>query len=243
MNVNFKKKTAIVTGGSRGIGRAIAEALLGLECKVLITSTGSVPKWCHRYTLCAHKKVDFMRPESVKSFITEIDSMEIVDILINNAGIQVPQPVYDLDAETWERVITVNLTAPVQLTRAVTPKMKAAASGKILNIASIAGLVSKPGQGAYSASKAGLIGFTRACALDMASFNVLVNALCPGPTLTSMVDSVLNDDEKKTFKEAIPLGRFGRPEEIAQFAVFLCSELNTYITGQAIVVDGGATVK
>jgi NAD(P)-dependent dehydrogenase (short-subunit alcohol dehydrogenase family) len=121
--------------------------------------------------------------------------------------------------------------------------MKSKKSGKIVNISSIAGLVSKPGSGAYSTSKSGLIGLTRASALDLAPYNILVNALCPGPTKTDMLEEILSKEQRKSIKECIPLKRFATVEEIANFAVLLCSDLNTYITGQTIVVDGGSTTQ
>ena len=240
MDLVFKNKTAIVTGGSRGIGKAISEALLCLNCRVIITSTGKCSDWCEAYQCCEHRRVDFSDSVSVKSFSEEIISMEPIDILINNAGIQIPQPVYDINDEDWDRVFKVNLYGPMQMMRAVTHKMKTSAKGKILSISSIAGIISKPGQSAYSASKAGLIGLTRSSALDMAPYNILINALCPGPTSTDMVENLLTEDQKRAIKAGIPLGRFARPQEIANFALFLCSDLNTYITGQTIIVEGGA---
>jgi 3-oxoacyl-[acyl-carrier protein] reductase len=240
MNFDFKDKIAIVTGGNRGIGKAISEALLCLDCRVIITSTGNCPDWCKKYRCCEHRRIDFLDPISVENFSDEIISMVSIDILVNNAGIQIPQPVYELNEEDWDKVLKINLYGPMQMTRAVTPKMKVSAKGRVLNISSIAGIISKPGQSAYSASKAGLIGLTRSSALDMAPYNVLINALCPGPTSTDMVENLLTESQKKAIKDNIPLGRFARVEEIANYALFLCSDLNTYITGQTIIVDGGA---
>lgn len=240
MVFDFKDKTAIVTGGSRGIGRAISEALLRSNCQVIITSTGKCPDWCGEYQCCEHRRVDFLDSVSIKNFLEEIISRKSIDILINNAGIQIPHSVYELNEEDWDKVLKVNLYGSMQMMRALTPKMKASGKGKILNISSIAGIISKPCQSAYSASKSGLIGLTRSSALDMASYNVLINALCPGTTSTDMVESLLTEDQKRTIRAGIPLGRFARVKEIADFALFLCSDLNTYITGQTIVVDGGA---
>lgn len=240
---DFSGKTAIVTGASRGIGKAIADKLLELNCEVVITSTGESPDWNKKYQKCLHRQVDFLSQRSVDAFLEEIDSMGNIDVLVNNAGIHIPQAIYDLDDQCWDKILRVNLYGPMQLMRKISKKMKAIKRGKIVNISSIAGLVSKPGSNAYSASKAGLIGLTRASALDLAPYGVLVNALCPGPTQTDLVERVLSQEQRKEIESAIPLKRFAKPEEIANVAVFLCSDLNTYLTGATIVVDGGLTIK
>lgn len=243
MKFDFHNKTAIVTGGSRGIGKAIAEMLLELNCRVIVTSTGDVPAWCEEHAHCIHRVLDFLDEKSIASFLLEVASMDTIDVLVNNAGIHIPQPVYDIDKAAWDRVLKVNLYGPMHVMRAVTPKMKSARKGRILNISSIAGVVSKPGSSAYSASKSGLIGLTRASALDLAPYDVLVNALCPGTTQTDMVETLLTEEQRNEFKMSIPLGRFARVEEIAAFAVFLCSDLNTYATGQVMIIDGGVTAR
>jgi len=243
MKYTFKNKFAVVSGASRGIGRAIAELLLELECQVLITGTGSAPTWCARIKNCRFYSVDFNDAKKLQKFLKDVDAIPQVDVLINNAGIHVPEPVSEIKDDNWERILQVNLSAPMALTRQVAGKMKKARQGKILNISSIAGIISKPGSGGYSASKAGLIGLTRAAALDLAPYSITVNCLCPGHSQTGMIDRVLTDRQKKEFEGNIPLGRFADPREIAQFAVFLCSEWNTYMTGQTIVVDGGVTAK
>lgn len=241
MQIDFTSKTAIVTGGSRGIGKKIAEMLLKLNCKVIITSRGKKPKWTNEYPNCFHEKLDFLDEKYTKKFLKKISSLSAVNILINNAGMHKPEPVYDINEENWTNILKVNLNGPMLITREVASKMKGLKDGKIVNISSIAGIVSKPDSSAYSASKSGLIGFTRACALDLAPYNILVNAICPGPTSTDMVKNILSEKEKKAIREKIPLKRFAKVEEIANFAVFLCSNNNSYVTGQTIVIDGGAT--
>ncbi len=243
MKIDFTGKTAIVTGGSRGIGRAIAEILLKLNCSVIITSTGTVPLWCKDFSKCSHKTVNFVDEASIRKFLNEVTSLKKTDVLVNNAGIHIPQPVYDIKETDWDKVLKINLYGPMRMMRAIIPKMKKVRQGRIVNVSSIAGLVSKPGSGAYSASKSGLIGLTRASALDLAPYNIIVNALCPGHTQTDMVETVLSEDQKESLRLMIPLKRFAKVEEIANFAVFLCSDINTYITGQTIVVDGGVTIQ
>lgn len=243
INLNFKEKTAIVTGATRGIGKAIAESLLRLGANVIITSTKDFPQWCNEYPNCTCKTLDLLDDDNVKNFTEELSNLEKIDILINNAGVNLFQSIDAMKYKDWNQIIRINLYGPMCLIKAVSPKMQFAKRGHILNISSIAGIVAKPGASAYSSSKAGLLGLTRACALDLAPYNILVNALCPGTTDTEMVKRLLTKEQSETFQRTIPLGRFAQPKEIANFALFLCSDLNTYITGQSLIVDGGATIQ
>ena len=242
-HIDFSGKLAIVTGGSRGIGQAAAAALLKHNGEVIVTSTGDPPGWAGDFPLCRHLRLDFSDGESISQFLTAISELEKIDILINNAGIHKPCPVYDMQPEDWQDILKVNLHGPLFILPAVAKKMKAAAQGKIVNIGSIAGIVSKPGSAAYSASKAGLAGLTRALALDLAPRDILVNCVCPGPTQTDMVQRLLSSADVERIKDRIPLKRLALPGEIADTVLFLCSALNTYITGQTIILDGGATIK
>ncbi|MBU0630374.1 MAG: SDR family oxidoreductase [Candidatus Margulisbacteria bacterium] len=241
--IDFRGKNALVTGGDRGIGEAIAKGLLELDCRVTVTSRGEPPAWIKGYPLAEHIKVDFLDVEGMAGFLEKLEQEERLDVLVNNAGIHIPEAVYDLTDGNFDKVLKVNLYAPARIMKVASNKMKKQRSGKIVNVSSMAGIVSKPGSTAYSASKSGLIGLTRASALALAPFNVLVNAICPGHTQTEMVEMVLTAEQKEQFIRNIPFGRFASPEEIANFAVFLCSDLNTYITGQTVVVDGGVTIK
>lgn len=243
IDFGFNEKFAIITGGNRGIGKAIAETLLRYNAEVLITSTGNKPTWCYKYTKSHHEILDFTAPGSLKAFLSKLASYDRIDILVNNAGIHIPQPVDQIEDEDWVRVIKINLFGPMALIRGVVSRMKLAHRGWIINIGSIAGITSNPGSNAYSASKSGLIGLTRASALDLAPFNILINTLCPGITQTDMVDTILTSTQKDVFKKSIPMRRFANVQEIANMAVFLCSAKNTYITGQAIIVDGGKTIQ
>lgn len=243
MDFDFSGRYAIVTGGARGIGRAIAEELLRHDCRVLITGTGKSPTWIEDYPGCSHQQVDFLSEKGFAAFLRNIHRRRVIDILVNNAGIHAPEPIDRLKSKNWDAVMKVNLRAPMRLIRAVAPKMKAKRKGRILNISSIAAFVSKPGSNAYSASKSGLIGLTRAAALDLAPYRVQVNALCPGYTQTDLMDAVLSPQRQTQLKNSIPVKRFAEPAEIARFAVFLCSDRNTYITGQALIVDGGVSIQ
>jgi len=241
MNIDFSGKTAIVTGGTRGIGKSIVSLLLESGCNVIYTGTkkhGKSTSEKGRY-----EQLDLSSKDSIEQFIEDvIQKTPHIDILINNAGINVIEPIDTVHNDAWDQVLAVNLTGPMYLMREVSKVMKRNnEEGRILNISSIFGVVSKEKRNAYSASKTGLIGLTRASALDLAPYKILVNALCPGFTMTELTTSILSEEERKTISSQIPLGRFADASEIAKVAVFLCSNQNTYITGQTIVVDGGVT--
>jgi 3-oxoacyl-[acyl-carrier protein] reductase len=243
MVVDFTDKLSIVTGGETGIGRGIAELLLSLNSEVIITGLGEKPKWCENHEKCYYRKVDFLNQQSTDTFISEISNLTKIDILINNAGIIIMHSIDAIELTDWNKVMQVNVTLPMRLISAAAPIMKLNRKGKILNISSIAGLISKPGQSSYSASKSSLIGLTRSCALDLAPFNILVNALCPGTTQTKMVETTLTKEQKDNIISNIPMNRLATVSEVASWAIFLCSDINTYMTGQTTVVDGGFTVR
>lgn len=244
MIMNFKGKTAIVTGGSRGIGKAICELLLNLGCNVITTGTKINKK--ERIGVSErleYLQLDFLDSKSIDSFINNIKDYKNIDVLINNAGINIMESIDNLDKGNWDKVLQVNLTGPMVLTKTVSSIMKKNRGGRILNISSIWGVVSKEKRNSYSASKTGLIGLTRSEALDLAPYNILVNALCPGFTMTELTKSSLSQSEIASLSNQVPLRRFANVEEIARAAVFLCSDLNTYITGQTIIADGGFTIR
>lgn len=241
--MNFKNKTAIITGGTRGIGKSISELLWKMGCNVIITGTGRGEQITSRKIRFRYLKLDFLVPDSIHNFVKSIKKLPKIDILINNAGINVIESIDKIDKKNWDQLLQVNLTGPMILMKSVANIMKKANYGRILNISSIFGLVSREKRDAYSASKSGLLGLTRASALDLAKYNILVNALCPGFTATDLTISILSKKEISLLSRSIPLGRLADTNEIANVALFLCSDLNTYITGQTIVVDGGFTIK
>lgn len=243
MNIDFTNKVAIVTGGESGIGKRISEMLLSLNALLYFTGLDDQPEWSKKYEKCIYRKVDFLNTESIDIFIDEISRLKKIDLLINNAGIQIMHSIDKIETSDWDKVMDVNLKGPMKIIKAVVPGMKSYKEGRILNISSVAGIISKPGQSSYSASKSGLIGLTRSSALDLAPFNILVNALCPGTTLTEMVEKILTPNQKDAILNNIPLARFATVNEIANFAIFLCSDLNSYMTGQTIIVDGGFTAR
>jgi NAD(P)-dependent dehydrogenase (short-subunit alcohol dehydrogenase family) len=166
-----------------------------------------------------------------------------VDILINNAGMNQPQPIDEIADDVWDRILEVNLSSCMALTRAVAPGMKSRKWGRVVHISSIMGLVSKEKRNAYSATKAALLGLCRASALDLGPFGVTVNCIAPGPFMTDMPMSILSDAEKKVFADRTVLGRWGQPVELVGPAIFLCSEAASYVSGHALFVDGGYTAR
>ncbi len=240
--IDFTGKTALVTGSTRGIGRAIADQLSELGAKVIYTGT-------KRFSdVAAGEKNDYWQmeagdPSSVEEIQTRILDLPELDILVNNAGINGADSVEGLVDEEWNSIIEVNLTTPMKLIRAATKVMKnSRKGGRILNVSSLFGVLGRPNRHSYVASKSALPGVTRWVALELAREGILVNAIAPGFILTDMTKTMLSVERRKSLEEIVPIGRLGREEEIAQFATFLVSDLNSYLVGQTISVDGGMTV-
>lgn len=228
---------ALVTGGTRGIGAAVASAMLDTGYEVLVTGTsaaGEGPKGAE-YAAC-----DFADPASLDALCKKVSSAEI-SVLVNNAGINKVGPVVEYDPDDFARILQVNVTAPFMLCRAAVPWMRVKGFGRIVNITSIFGVVSRAGRSAYSTSKFGLLGLSRALALEVAADNVLVNCLAPGFVDTELTRRILGDGGMAEAAGQVPMGRLARPDEIARAVLFLAGEENTYMTGQTLVVDGGFT--
>lgn len=231
------KIKTLVTGGTRGIGLATAKALLEAGHEVVVTGRspdGRPPEGC------AYRQCDFSDMAAIESFAALVAKMDL-GALINNVGINKVGPLGSYDPSDFARIQQVNVTAPFMLCKAVIPAMKERRFGRIVNITSIWSVVSKAGRSAYSASKFGLFGLSRALALEVAADNILVNCVAPGVVDTELTRSVLGEKGIAELVARIPVGRMARPEEIARYVRFLASEENTYMTGQNIVVDGGFT--
>ena len=240
------KKIALVTGGSRGIGKAIALRLAAEGSHVVINYTKNEPaarevaaaieRSGGSASVCGFDVSDFDAVQTkVEDIISEYGGLHI---LVNNAGITHDTLLMRMNKEDWDRVITTNLTGVFNCTKAVTRTMLKQRSGRIINITSVVGEMGNSGQTNYAASKAGIIGFTKAAAREMAPRSITVNAISPGFIETDITNE-LSDDIRKQYIEKIPMGRFGTPEDIAGVVAFLTSDEAAYITGEVIRVNGG----
>ena len=242
---NLRGQVAIVTGASRGIGRAIALELSKQGAKVVINYAASSEKADAVVDTITQAGGDAISLQANVSKVEEVDALvnavmekfSRVDILVNNAGITRDTLLLRMKPEDWQAVIDINLTGVFLCTKAVSKIMLKQRSGRIINITSVAGLMGNPGQANYSAAKAGVIGFTKTVAKELASRGITVNAVAPGFIATDMTGNLSNTEEIVKF---IPLGRYGQPEEIAGMVRFLAADTAAaYITGQVFNVDGG----
>jgi len=250
MSINdreLRDRVAIVTGGSRGIGRAIAFRLAEEGARVLVADIDSLnakktaEELTRKHLEAVASQVDVTKEKSVNEMVkVALKEFEKIDILINNAGIMFRTRFQKITLKEWEDTLKVNLTGPFLCTNAVIPLMKKKGYGRIVNISSSAGRsVSTLGGVHYTASKAGLLGFTRAVAKEVASFGITVNAVCPGLIDTQMTKDTTTKAELNAFIDSFPIKRLGLPEEIGDLAVFLCSQKAAYITGTSIDINGG----
>lgn len=237
---------AIVTGGTRGIGRAIVRAVCeeGADCAFTYTrdrvAAESLTEEVHRIGRRALPiQLDVRDFEGAKTLIDEVKKeFGKLDILVNNAGITKDKSLMMMSQEDWSEVIDTNLTGVFNTTRACIITFLKQKSGNIVNISSVSGIHPLAGQVNYAAAKAGVIGFTKSLAKEVAPYNIRVNAVAPGFISTEMT-AELSEKVRDKFMKMIPLQRFGVPEEVAKVALFLLSDLSQYITGQTIQLDGG----
>ena len=240
-------RVALVTGGSKGLGKAMARGFAQAGADVVITSrhTDELEKALPEILEDTGRRglivaTDLSkRSEAERLAKTALEKMGRVDILVNNAGTNVPSPIDQVKDGDWDRVIELNLSACMALTRALVPQMKERRWGRVIHISSVLGLGSKMGRNVYSATKRAVIGLAQATALDLGPFGITVNCIAPGPFLTDLPMNLLSEAEKQLFSDRTALGRWGKPEEMAGPALLLASDAGSYITGEVLVVDGG----
>lgn len=244
--MQLKGKTAVVTGSGRGLGKAIALKLAQLGANIVlndIAASDSIDATAEEFKAAGYNiavtKGDVRNLEDVKAMVAAaVEAFGSLDILVNNAGITKDKPMAMMSEEDWDLVLDINLKGAFFCTKLAGKQMIKQRSGRIVNIASVAGRYGNQGQANYSASKAGLIGLTKTTAKEFASRGVTCNAVAPGIIQSKMTD-VLPDEVKKKYLDNIPLGRFGTPVDVANVVAFLASDESGYVTGQVIDIDGG----
>ena len=247
--MNVKDKVIVVTGSSRGIGLAIADTLAEHGAHVVVASTNQ--EKASQVAESLSKKhgveakgfaVDVSSQDSTNALIQQtMDAFGRVDVLVNNAGITRDNLLLRLKADDWQSVLDTNLNSVFYLSKAVLKPMLKQKGGRIINIASVVGVIGNPGQSNYAASKAGVIGFTKSMAKEYASRGIVTNVVAPGFIQTDMTDALAEDYLTNIVKE-IPMGRLGSSEDISRLVLFLSSEYSNYMTGQVFTIDGGLSM-
>ena len=244
--MRLKDQVAVITGGAQGIGKSIATLFASEGAKLVLSDIDEATVQATAAQIGKEKSVETLGVKGNVAQIAEceklvdaaLDKFGRIDILINNAGITRDNLLMRMSDEEWDSVIAVNLKGVFNCTKAAIRPMMKARKGRIVNIASVVGQMGNAGQANYSASKGGVISLTKTCAREFSSRNIQVNAIAPGFIRTRMTDA-LTEEQKKKLLELIPLGRLGEAQDVANAALFLCSEESSYITGHVISVNGG----
>lgn len=248
---DLSAKVALITGGSKGLGKAMALALGGAGVRLaLVSRTQSQLHTVAKQARARGSDAEvFQADVSDEKQVSQLEKAVIsrfgrIQILINNAGVNIRKPLVDLSVQEWREVLDTNLTGAFLMCRAFVPHMKGQGYGRIINVTSIMSHVAIAGRTAYCASKSGLLGFTKALALELAPEKITVNGISPGPFATELNKSILENPElNQQFLSKIPLGRWGQAEEVGQLALYLCSEEAGFITGTDILMDGAWTAQ
>jgi NAD(P)-dependent dehydrogenase (short-subunit alcohol dehydrogenase family) len=240
-------RVALVTGGSKGIGKAMARGFAEAGAEVIISSrheeelkAAAADIGRGLKTRVATVGADMTKRDDVRRLAdTATAAFGRIDILVNNAGSNQPQLLESIQDADWDRIVELNLSSCMALTRYVVPQMKERRWGRVIFLSSVMGFASLAGRAPYSATKSGILGFCRAVALELGEFGITANCIAPGPILTDLPRSTLTDEQRQVVAKRVPLGRWGDPTELAGPALLLASDAGSYITGAAIVVDGG----
>ncbi|MCF8262623.1 MAG: SDR family oxidoreductase [Melioribacteraceae bacterium] len=242
MNITFENKTVLVTGATRGIGKAIANEFETSK-KIIITGTNRQNyeeiMQNFKQTNIEFLEVDFSNSNSTEKFIEDIEKFDKIDVCINNAGINILNEFTETKVEDYHKILDVNLKGPYLLNRLVAKKMKNNSYGRIVNICSIWSRITRAERSLYTMTKNALHGMTQTMSVELSKFNVLVNSVSPGFTITELTKRTNTEEELRQIAQNIPIKRLAEPNEIARVVAFLSSEMNTYLTGQNITVDGG----
>ena len=238
--LELEGKTVIVTGAASGIGKAVAQEFLNIGANVVISDMAeNAPEMDAKEGQLLYVRTDVTKVSDVEAMVAKtIETFGTIDVLVNNAGITKDMLLMRMSEEEFDSVIQTNLKGTFNMIRHVSSVMLKQRSGAIINMSSVVGVTGNAGQANYAASKAGVIGLTKATAKELAARGVTCNAIAPGFVETDMT-AVLTDEQKSMMLEAIPLKRYGQVEDIANAAVFLASDKASYITGQVLLVDGG----
>ena len=240
--ISLKNKNIILTGSTGGIGMSILEKLVNSGANVIATGTNEekLKSITSKFANVITKKFDISNHQEIEKFIDDCydDLDKKIDVIINNAGITKDNLSIRMNKNEWDQVLNINLTSTFLLSKCVIRKMIKANEGKIINITSIVAHTGNLGQSNYSASKAAVLGMSKSLALEYAKKNIKVNCISPGFITSNMTDKI-NEKQKETMMSKIPLARFGNPSDVANTALFLCSDLSNYITGETIHVNGG----
>lgn len=246
MRFDFSGQTVLITGGTRGIGKATADLLFDLGATVIITGTKSEEiaqlnqenQDSGRFFL----QLDLSSDSSVERFLKDILAFERIDVCINNAGINIIETLENSEIRDFNLINKINVEGPFRIMKAIVLRMKENQFGRIVNIASIWGVITRPGRSMYTTSKHAIIGLTKTVAVEWAEWNILANCISPGFTKTELTRNTNTLEQIEEIEQKIPIKRMAEPIEMAKAIAFLASSSNTYITGQNLTIDGGYTI-